>query len=231
MIHDVLSLRRPERVVEAGREARLRVVPRRVQYIPAVLRRALGRAVRWGWTSRNVATLVDPPRIRRHEIKPLSPEEIRKLLGALEGERLGALYVLALTTGIRQGELLALRWRDVDLASGAVMIRRSLQRLNGVVEFVEPKTERNRRTVPVPAFACAVLAQHRDDQDRERAAAGARWQAADDLVLCTARGLPLHGSTNTHQFHRFLERAEIERRRFHDLRHSTATVLMGEGRS
>ena len=116
------------------------------------------------------------------------------------------------------------RWWPAGLELG-----RSLQRLNGIVEFVQPKSERSRRTVPVPAFASAELAQHRKDQDHERVVAGGRGRGADDLVFCTVQGLPLHRSTITHQFHHILQRAETERRSFHDLRHSTATVLTGEG--
>ena len=199
--------------------------PRRVQYIHAVLRRALNRAVRWGWVGRNVATLVDAPRVRRRRRKPFTPDEIGRLFDELEGERLEALYVLALTTGLRQGELLALFWSDVDLSDGRLSVTRSLQRIDGRVDFVEPKSERSVRTVPVPQFACEVLSRHRQAQTREREAAGARWHGGDDLVFCTVDGRPLHGGTVTHHFYRILERAKIPRRRFHDLRHSCATVL------
>ncbi|MDQ3493518.1 MAG: site-specific integrase, partial [Chloroflexota bacterium] len=89
--------------------------PRRVQYLHAVLRRALGMAERWGLVSRNVAKLVDPPRVPRHEIEPLTPEQARRLIEAAAEDRLRALWVTALGTGLRQGELLALRWEDVDL--------------------------------------------------------------------------------------------------------------------
>ncbi len=203
--------------------------PRRVQYIHAVLRRALGRAVRWGWIARNVATLVDPPRVRRHEIQPLSPSEIGRLFEALDRERLRALYILALSTGLRQGELLGLAWEDLDLRAGRVRVRRALQRVEGVSTFVEPKSERSRRTVPVPGFACEALVAHRMGQEREREEAGSRWRGEGELVFCTALGMPLHASTVSHQFPRILKQAGIRPRRFHDLRHSCATVLAGAG--
>lgn len=206
--------------------------PRRVQYIHAVLRRALGRAVRWGWIGRNVATLVDPPRVRRSEIEPLTPQEIGQLFDALEGERLRALYVLAVSTGLRQGELLGLIWGDVDLVGRRLTVARALQRVGGVPTFVEPKSARSWRTVPLPGLASAALQAHSALQASERERAGARWRGEEGLnalVFCTVEGLPLHSSTVTHQFQRILSAAGIRRRRFHDLRHSCATALAGAG--
>ncbi|MGH8903791.1 MAG: tyrosine-type recombinase/integrase [Egibacteraceae bacterium] len=86
-----------------------------VVHLHRTLHRALGQALKWGLVARNIATLVDPPRVARPEIEPLSAEEARRLLEAAKGDRLEALYVVALTTGLRRGELLGLRWSDVDL--------------------------------------------------------------------------------------------------------------------
>ena len=97
--------------------------PRRVQYIHAVLRRALVTAERWGLVSRNVARLVDPPRVRRREITPLTPEQARRLIETSIEDRYRALWITALGTGLRQGELLALRWEDVDLKAGRLWVR------------------------------------------------------------------------------------------------------------
>lgn len=194
---------------------------RRVQYIHAVLRRALNRAVRWGWVSRNVATLVDIPRVERKEIEPLNPAEIAAFLRQVGGDRLEALYVLALTTGLRRGELLGLRWSDLDVEAGTVRVARALQRVNGKTEFVEPKSARSRRVVMFPPFVSDVLRVHRARQAAERLAAGPIWHEAD-LVFTTAEGNPLDGMNLTHRFQRLLERAGVPRRRFHDLRHSCA---------
>ena len=105
--------------------------PRRVQYIHAVLRRALVTAEKWGMVSRNVAKLVDPPRVPKHEITPLTPEQARQLIEASADDRHLALYVTALGTGLRQGELLGLRWEDVDLDAGRLRVRHTLANVKG----------------------------------------------------------------------------------------------------
>lgn len=137
-----------------------------------------------------------------------------------------------MSTGLRQGELLGLRWGDVDLVGGRITVARSLQRVDGTASFVEPKSARSWRTVALPALAPAALESHYLLQGGEREQTGAKWKGEgglNDLVFCTLDGLPLHSSTVTHQFQRILDGAGIPRRRFHDLRHSCATVLTGAG--
>ena len=106
--------------------------PRRVDYIRGVLRRALNHAMRWGLVGRNVAALVSPPRGRPVEIEPFDPEEARRFLEVIRGDRLEALYTVALAVGLRQGEALGLRWQDIDLRAGTLAVRNSLQRIDGV---------------------------------------------------------------------------------------------------
>lgn len=146
--------------------------PRRVQYLHAVLRRALVTAERWGLVSRNVAKLVDPPRVPRHEIRPLTPAEARLLLDASADDRLRTLWLTALGTGLRQGELLALRREDVDLDGGRLHVRSTLARVDGKLVRLEPKTSRSRRTVHLPATVIAALRAHRTRQRMERLVAG-----------------------------------------------------------
>ncbi len=201
---------------------------RRVQYIHAVLRRALSRAVRWGLVARNVAGLIDVPRVVRPEVQPLTPLEIQGFLDQVRGDRLEALYVMALSMGLRQGELLGLRWDDYDSEAGSLAVRRSLQRVNGVVGFVEPKSLRSRRVIGVPQSVRQVLSTHRKRQSRERLKAGPEWEE-HGLVFSTVTGRPLDGTNMTHRFQRMLSEAGISRRRFHDLRHSCATVLLAQG--
>ena len=131
--------------------------PRRVQYIHAVLRRALVTAEKWGMVSRNVAKLVDPPRVPKHEITPLTPEQARQLIEASDDDRHLALYVTALGTGLRQGELLGLRWEDVDLEAGRLRVRHTLANVDGELTLLEPKTDRSRRTVMLPDAVVAAL--------------------------------------------------------------------------
>ncbi len=200
-----------------------------VQHLHAVLHRALGQAARWGLVARNVADLVTPPRGARREMKTLSPEQARVLLDTAAGERLEAIYVLALTTGIRQGELLALRWRDVNLEAGTVQVRGSLQRLPEGLTVVEPKTDSSRRQVALTKAAVEALRRHRVRQAEERLLVGAAWEH-NDLVFANEVGRPLEVRNLVRRsFLPLLKRAGLPRIRFHDLRHTAATLLLGQG--
>jgi integrase len=202
--------------------------PRRVQYMHAVLRRALGTAERWGLVSRNVAKLVDPPRVPRHEISPLTPEQAKRLIEAAEKDRLKALYVTALGTGLRQGELLGLRWEDVDLKLRRLRVRHTLANVGGSLTLLEPKTDRSRRSVMLPDTVVAELRAHRTRQKEERLLAGSRW-ADSGHVFTTTIGTPLHAATVTRAFQAALTRANLPDSRFHDLRHAAATFLLAQG--
>ncbi len=202
--------------------------PRRVQYIRAVLRRALGQALRWGLVARNVATLVDPPRQERYEIKPLSPDQVATLLEAARGDRHAALYTLAIATGLRQGELLALRWTDLDEGRQSLTVGATLQKVDREFRLLEPKTARSRRAIDLPAIAVAALRQHRASQLEERLRLGAAWQDWG-LVFATEQGTPLDASSITHRFQKLLNRAGLPRIRFHDLRHTCASLLLAQG--
>lgn len=209
--------------------------PRTVQYIRAVLRRALGQAMRWGLLSRNVAALVDGPRVPKRELRPLTPTEVREFLEQVRGDRLEALFVLALSTGLRQGELLGLRWSDVDLDGGTLRVSKALQRVAGTLQFVEPKSRSSHRVLALPAAAQAALRTHRVRQAEERLASGALWGGEDarwldaDLVFTTAMGTAIDARNLTRAFHRQLEEAGLPSIRFHDLRHSHASMLLAQG--
>ena len=202
--------------------------PRRVHYIRAVLRRALGQAVRWGMVARNVATLVESPKGRPQRVEPFSPTEARAFLEAIRGERLEALYATALTTGLRQGEALGLRWEDVDLAGGTITVRHSLQRVEGRLQLVAPKTDRSRRTVPLPKALIPRLLEHKDRQAIERDRAANIWMESG-YVFTTDLGHPLDGSSVTHRFQKMLPDLGFRRQRFHDLRHACASLLLAQG--
>jgi len=202
--------------------------PRRVQYIHAVLRRALVTAERWGMVSRNVAKLVDPPRVPKHEISPLTPEQARQLIEACVDDRHLALYVTALGTGLRQGELLGLRWEDVDLETGRLRVRHTLANVKGQLTLLEPKTERSRRTVMLADAVVTALRAHRTRQRKERLVSGSRWVDSGH-IFTTLHGTPYHAATITRAFQAALERAGLPRCRFHDLRHAAATFLLAQG--
>lgn len=202
--------------------------PRTVQYVRAVLRKALNQALKWGRVPRNVALLVDPPTATKPQIKPLTPEQGRKLLDAARGHRLEALYRVALSLGLRQGEALGLRWEDVDLDAGTLRVAMALQRRKGVKELVMPKTEQSRRTLPLPAVLVAALRAHRTRQLEERLAVGPMWRE-HGMVFPSTVGTPLEPRNVTRHFKALLERAGLPNVRFHDLRHSCATLLVAQG--
>jgi integrase len=203
--------------------------PTTVGHLHAMLHDALKQAVRRGTVPRNVTEFVDRPRARRHEIRTLSAEEARGLLAAAEGDPFEALYVVALTTGLRQGELLALRWRDVDLGAGTLQVRGTLQRgHDNELEILEPKTKSSVRLVQLSLLGVDALKRHATGQAELRRAAGDAW---DDrgLVFTNEIGRPVNASNLWgRSFRPLLKRAGIEGLRFHDLRHSAATLLLGQ---
>lgn len=203
------------------------LAPRTVQYIRSILRRSLGQALKWGLVARNVATLVDPPKGRRAEVRPLTPEQARQFLTVVQGDRLEALYSVAVALGLRQGEALGLQWDDIDFTSSTLRVRRALQRIDGKLQLVEPKTERSRRTVDIPSPTLAGLIAHRDRQAFERAFADDAWQEWG-LVFTTAKGTPLDGTGVTKRLQRILAEAGLPRQRFHDLRHCCASLLLAQ---
>jgi integrase len=198
-----------------------------VVHLHRMLHRALSQAVKWGLISRNIAALVDPPRVERVEFEPLTAEEAGRLLDAAKGDRLEALYVLALTTGLRRGELLGLRWQDIDLDARVLHVRRSLQiDEDGKWRSGDPKTKRSRRPVLLVDMAVEALKQHRQHQDHERKVAGELWKDST-LVFSNTVGGPIWGEDLLKRsFYPLLQRAGLRRVRFHDLRHSTATLLL-----
>jgi integrase len=202
--------------------------PRTVQHIHATLRTALDQAEQWGLVARNVASLVNAPRVQRLEVEPLSPDEARKFLEAVRDDRLEALYSVATAIGLRQGEALGLRWPDIDLVAKTLTVQNALQRVDGKLQLVEVKTKKSRRTVNLPQFAVSALWRHQARQEQERQFAGDRW-GDTGFVFTTTVGTPLDGSTVTHRFQRALKAAGMRRIRFHDLRHSAASLLLAQG--
>jgi integrase len=202
--------------------------PRTVQYIRAVLRRALGQALKWGLTPRNVAMLVDPPRSVRHEIQPLDPAQAARFLEAARGDRLEALYRVALSLGLRQGEILGLRWADVNLDTAALRVQVQLQRIDKRPQLVELKTRQSRRTIAMPPALVTQLRTHRARQLEERLRLGPAWQDWD-LVFTSAIGTPLDPRNLTTRYKALLRRGGLPDIRFHDLRHSCASLLIAQG--
>lgn len=201
--------------------------PRTVAYIRAVLRIALNRAMRWGMVSRNVAALATAPKQVRHEVQPLTVAEVKTLIKAISGDRDEALFLMAAVCGLRKGELLGLRWRDVDIDGGTLTVRYQAQRIEGKKQLVEPKTEKGRRTVGIPMLVIEALKRHRIRQLEERLVAGSHWHDLG-LVFPSTIGTIADSANVTHAFHKALEDAGLPRQRFHDLRHLAASLMLAQ---
>ena len=202
-----------------------------------VLHKALETAVRWNLISRNVCDLVSPPRRKRFEIQPLSVEQVQQLLAVTRDHRQEALFLLALATGMRRGELLGLKWQDINFQAEMLQIRRILTRVPTKVKKpqgatyveAEPKTEKGRRSIILPQFVLEALKQHRARQSEARLKAGVEWQE-HDYVFCTSVGTHLHPTRDVlNQLKVLLAKAGLPAIRFHDLRHSSATMLLSMG--
>ncbi|WP_432486898.1 tyrosine-type recombinase/integrase [Kineococcus sp. SYSU DK018] len=202
--------------------------PASVKQVHAILRTALQHAVREDLLPRNVARLVVVPNAPRHEWQPLSIEEARALLDAARGDRLYPLWAVALAVGLRRGEALGLRWCDVDLDAGLLHVRQALQRTTEGLVLVPPKSERSRRTVPLPAVARGALREHRQAMVAEALRSG-RPMTADTLVFTTPIGTPMDPRNVSRAFVELLQAAGLRRVRLHDLRHTCATLLLAQG--
>ena len=196
--------------------------PRMRQLCRGLLRTALQQAVRGGEIPRNPVDATDRPRAPRREIRPLAPDQVRALLAAASGDRLEALFVLAVTTGMRFGELLGLTWGDIDLEAGRIAVRRQLRVVGSKPELAELKTEKSRRRVELTGLAARALREHRG-----RLPASPLPSAP---VFTSPEGAWVRANNlRRREFKRVLERAGLPRIRFHDLRHTAATLMLSEG--
>jgi integrase len=202
--------------------------PRTVQIIHTVLRKALQQAVGDDVLPRNICDAVTAPRQTKREMQPLTPEQAKRLLENVREDRLRALYVLAITAGLREGELLGLRWEDVNLERKLLQVRRQLTRTRDGLSFTAPKRGKA-RVVRLTDMATAALEAHREAQNEERARAGSLWQETG-LVFTSIIGTPVDvGNLTYRSFRPLLKRTDLPRIRFHDLRHTCATLLLSKG--
>jgi integrase len=197
-----------------------------VHKLHVVLHKALKQAIRWGFAQRNVVNDVDAPKIHKEEVTPLTREEARKLLEVARDERLEALYVVAVQSGLRQGELLALRWEDIDLGTRTLQVRRTLTRNGSKLAVGPTKTSKGRRTGRLTRDATEALQDHLERQLAEIDEAEDSWQE-NGLVFCTGKGT-LINPTNLRRrsLAPLLQRAGLPPMTFHQLRHTAATILL-----
>ncbi len=211
-------------LIERGLSART------VRYTHSVLHSALEQAVKWGLLSRNPAKLIDLPRQQTKEMQVLSVEEVGRFLRAARQDRWYALWELLVTTGLRPGEALALKWSDIDLADGRIHVQRCLVRPpRSGWSLKEPKTARGRRTVTLPPAVSRTLRKHRTEQLEERLHAGSQYEDRD-FVFTTTNGSPLDWKVLVRRhFKRIVQTAGVPPIRPYDLRHTCATLLLAAG--
>jgi integrase len=201
---------------------------RTVQLMHTTLHKALKQAVLWGLVPRNVTEAVVAPRVTKKEIHPLTSGQTRVLLDGAKGGRFEALYVLAVTTGLRRGELLGLRWTDVDLKRGYLQVRQQLIRTQSGLTFTSPKRGKS-RSVRLTKRAVEALDDHYKRQLQEKQRLVELWQDIG-LVFPTQVGKPMDADNLIKRsFGPLLNRAKLPRIRFHDLRHTFATLLLLRG--
>lgn len=208
--------------------AGLRLHPRTIGHAHAVLRAALNQAVKDRVIDFNPATAADPPLVPRSTFTVWTTDQQRAFLAHVADDPLEALYRLALTTGMRQGELLGLPWRDVNFEAGTVTVNQVLVRMGRTYTFPEPKTDQSRRTIPIGARAIASLRKRRQEQLTHRVEQAKKWRDLD-LVFTLDGGMPLPNWWVTGEFQRRTAEAGLPKARFHDMRHMAASHLIESG--
>jgi integrase len=204
--------------------------PTSVKAINATLKTALTTAMKWGIVERNAAKNATPPKQRKYHAKFLCAEDADRLLKIVEGHRYEALIVVALMMGLRRGEVAALRWSEIDFADGRMHVRTSLQRITGKgVQLQDVKSEKSHRRPPLPALCIAALLRRRQIQEEEKSAAGMKWKRDSDFVFTSRYGARIVIEELTRELNNALELAKLPHMRFHDLRHSTASLLLAKG--
>jgi integrase len=189
----------------------------------------LKHAMQWGVVARNVATMVDAPRVKAKEIEILSPAEVTTVMEALRDKPIYPIVAVALATGLRRSELLALRWQDVDLDGATLRVEQALEQTQrGGLVFKAPKTRHGRRTVTLAPSTVAVLREHRKVQQEQRLFFGLGKPPADALVFTSWDGSPYLPATLTLQWRRAMQRADLKAT-FHSLRHTHASTLIASG--
>ena len=201
---------------------------RTVGHVHRVLHRALGHAAKWGVVQANVAALVSPPRVASVEIEILSADAIKAMLAKIRGRTLYPIVLTALGTGARRGELLALRWQDIDLDRAVARVEQSLEQTKAGLQFKEPKTRHGRRSIALPAYLVTELRAHRKAQQEQNLALGAGKLSPDALAFPTFDGKPRSPNALTKEWS-VVAKAMRLGASFHALRHTHASQLIASG--
>jgi integrase len=207
------------------------LAPQTAVHVHRVVHAMLATATRWQIVGRNVASLAKPPRVEHREMRTLTPDEVKQLFAAAVGTRLDALWRLAIGTGMRLGEMLALKWQRVNLKAGTARVAATLDNDpdEGLIDS-EPKTKGSRRTVHLSNSVSTALRAHRASQNKERIKLGKVWND-NDYVFTTTVGTPLNAQNlGRRDFKHLREAAEIVGHlRMQDLRHTSISLALSEG--
>jgi integrase len=205
------------------------LAPRTVGHVHRLLHRVFGHAVKWGMIAINPVAAAEPPRVERVEIDILRPEDIGAMLHGLRDSRLYAVAVVGLSTGMRRGEIAALRWSDIDLDKGKIRVERSLEQTNEGLAFKPPKTKAGRRTVTVPPSVIAELRDHWRAQQEQRLAAGLGKAGHDDLVFGLRDASPWPPDSMSSEWARAIRMLKARKITLHALRHTHVSQLIAAG--
>ncbi len=206
--------------------------PKSVRNAHVIVRKSLSDAVKWSLIPRNPAAFAEPPKLRDsgdRDMKTWSADETRTFLQFAKGDRLYAAWHLSVSTGMRRGEILGLRWTDVDLEMGRVSVRQTLVTVNYEIQFSTPKTSKGRRSIALDKGTVGALREHRKAQLAEKMAIGPSHYSDSDLVFCKVDGQPMHPDLFSQQFDRMVAKSGLPRIRLHDLRHTHATLALRAG--
>ena len=187
--------------------------------------------MRHSLVARNAAALADAPTVPAREVAPLTSDAARRILNAVRGDRLEALFTAALACGLRWSEALGAQWDDINFDTGSQSIQRTIQRVNGTFSFFPPKTARSRRTITMPSPVSAALRQHYKRQLEEQMIMGAAWEgkAWGRLVFSDEQGRPLTSFHVSRRFSKLLKLAGLLSMRYHDMRHGVASLMAAQG--
>jgi integrase len=205
------------------------LAPRTVGHVHRLLHRVFGHAVKWGIVASNPVSAAEPPRVQRAEIEILSPDQIKAVLHALRGRPLYLVAVIGLGTGMRRGEIAALRWGDVDLEIGKIRVERSLEQTNAGLAFKAPKTKAGRRAVSIPPSIVAELRSHWHQQQEQRLALGVGKAGAEDLVFTRPDAAPWPPDSLTTAWAKTIAALKLPKVTLHALRHTHVSQLIAAG--
>jgi len=218
----------PQAIQAYYSQARKTLSNKSVLYHHRILKHALKYAVRQGHLGQNPCDLVDPPKPQKKAMRTLTPGEVAILLDRASDSRFYPVIYTAVSTGLRQGEILALRWRDIDFDSESMSISRALYKRRGPGQFIEPKTQHSKRRVSMPSKLADYLKEYKAERESLSLHLG-RLPHLDDLVFADIEGRPFDPGVLSHTFARIAKRAGIEGVRFHDLRHTFASIMLLRG--